>query len=438
MIRSTTAILVLLFAVSEAAAAAEPEFRRIPIDPAFRSEGVAVADVDRDGRLDVIAGDVWYQCPGDAVKRAKGIWKVRAFRPPGAFVAGDFYSNSFANFAGDFSGDGFPDVIVVGFPGDPILWYENPGEKVAEGAPLWKEHTLWHSACNESPEFEPLAEGGPPVLIVGSQPESRMGYLAAPEPGQARGKWPFAAVSRPGPPKENGTFKYYHGLGVGDVDGDGDLDVMIPHGFWRNPAVTANEREQANADGSWPWQPWRLHLPEDLAPGDNAGRTPPRAANMYADDLDGDGDADIVMSSAHAFGMWWFENPGPAAIAEAAGSEAGPAFKAHSIDQTVSQLHALERADLDGDGDLEYVTGKRFYAHNGNDPGAEDPVTMQWYDIRRGEGGSAPEFTKHEIPAGEGTGVGTQFLLRDMNADGRPDIVLANKKGVFILEQVGK
>ena len=97
-------------------------------------------------------------------------------------------------------------------------------------------------------------------------------------------------------------------------------------------------------------------------------------------------------------------------------------------------MHAVETVDINGDGQLDYVTGKRFFAHNGNDPGGNDEVVMYWYEVHRSKGQS-PTFTPHRIAAGKDTRIGTQFEIHDMNKDGKPDIVLSNKKGVNILIQ---
>jgi hypothetical protein len=80
------------------------------------------------------------------------------------------------------------------------------------------------------------------------------------------------------------------------------------------------------------------------------------------------------------------------------------------------------------------VTGKRYFAHQGSDPGGRDPVVMYTLGIQR-EKGQPPKFDMQEIVAGKDTGVGTQFLMTDFNKDGKLDIVLSNKKGVNILLQ---
>jgi hypothetical protein len=387
------AAIVLLAFVSPAPAA-DVTFSRIKIDAAFRSEGVAAADLNHDGKIDIVAGDVWYAAPK---------WTMHAFRPVGKFVAGKGYSNSFVNMTYDVNADGWDDIIVMGFPGDPFHWYENPKNKAGN----WKERVIWHSVCNESPLFEDLVGDGKPEIILGSQPESKMGYLPLPSAKKANDKWTFNAVSRSGDPMKNGTFKYYHGVGVGDLDRDGKNDLLIPHGWWKQP------KKQTAA--AWEFHPFTLSK-------DGKG-DPLKGANMHVEDLDLDGDSDIIMSSAHTFGVWWFENDG-----------SNSNFTYHLIDESYSQTHGMAYVDMNGDGQRDVVTGKRFFAHNGRDPGGKDPVVMYWYEVVRKKG-AAPKFIPHEIEAGRDTGIGTQFLVKDINGDKKLDIVLSNKKGVNVLVQ---
>lgn len=384
---------------------------QISLDERFRSEGATAADVNNDGTPDVIAGDMIYLAPaaGSPAYQDGVAWKRGEIRTPGDFVAGIGYSNNFANFAWDINRDGWQDIILVGFPGEPFHWYENPGTNAAANAAgHWPEHVAWTSACNESPEFEDLNGDGVPEMIIGSQPESQLGFLPLPSPENAAAKFEFHAVNETGDPARNGSNRYYHGLGVGDMNGDGHRDILIAHGWLESPG-------SLDTAG-----PWKFH---EVATKTDKGLQPlPPCANIYADDLDLDGDADLVFSSAHQFGVWWAENQG----------ESG--WQLHEIDMRHSQTHALEQVDINGDGQLDYVTGKRFFAHNGNDPGAHDPVVMYWYEVQRAQG-RPPEIRPHRIMAGTGTGVGTQFAIRDMNLDGRPDIVLSNKRGVHVLLQ---
>jgi hypothetical protein len=110
----------------------------------------------------------------------------------------------------------------------------------------------------------------------------------------------------------------------------------------------------------------------------------------------------------------------------------------------------MAMADINGDGHPDLVTGKRYFAHNGEDPGAYEPSTLYWFEYRpegaRASGtsgasgagagagvASGPTWIAHLID--DNSGVGLQVLVQDMNGDGLPDIVVANKKGVFFFEQ---
>ena len=94
----------------------------------------------------------------------------------------------------------------------------------------------------------------------------------------------------------------------------------------------------------------------------------------------------------------------------------------------------MQWIDLDGDGEAELITGKRYRAHNGNDPGANDPVGIYYYKWN-GEG-----FTKQIIsygPFGEGKGLGLYFSVSDLTGSGRKDIIAAGKDGLYIFYNKG-
>ena len=323
----TTRWIVVLAAIlvrTAAVVATEVEWEHVVVDPTFRSEGVATADVDRDGMIDILVGDVWYEAPA---------FDPHAIRPPGAYQFDEGYSNAFSVWAYDVNRDGWQDQIVVGFPGKPLHWYENP--QTAPG--LWRESVIHHEASNESPFMGTLTGDERPEIVLGS--ERRLGSLTVPA-NNFRGKWKFRALSEPGDPKQNGAAVYYHGLGRGDVNGDGHADVVIPHGWYEAPA-------DGDLASDWTFHP--------LQTWDDQGMKPPPAAHIFVDDLDLDGDGDLLMSSAHNYGIWWLENL------------QGDRFHVHVIDRQYSQTHALAFVDIDGDGQKDLVTGKRFFAHNGRD-----------------------------------------------------------------------
>jgi len=359
-----------------------PGFLKLVVDPTFRAEGVAVGNVDRDGDLDILAGEVWYAAPD---------WRMHELAKPGTYDGTTGYSKTFANFASDVNRDGWVDSLITTMMGEPAVWYENPKGQAGH----WKAHMAARSACNETPVFADLMGDGQPVAIWGVQPEGHVAWFGVgQDPYQP---WDMHVVAGPNAP---GSERYSHGLGVGDIDGDGRRDVLVRQGWWAAPA----DRTQIG---------WEFH-PVDFGPD---------CADMLVYDLDGDGDNDVIASSAHNYGIWWLEqHPGPN----------GRQFGMHSIDKTISQLHALRLADMNGDGIQDIVTGKRYFAHMGRDPGSSEAALVCWYEIRRPEEGKV-EFVRHTID--DDSGIGTQFEVVDMNGDGRLDVVTSNKKGVHLLLQ---
>jgi sugar lactone lactonase YvrE len=365
-------------------------FKQVTLDKTFRSEGIAIADVNKDGKNDLLAGDVWYEAPS---------WTMHEIREPKKYNGLTGYSRSFLTWAEDWTGDGYVDYLVIPFPGQNGYWYENPKGKPER----WKEHDLWHSCCNETPIYADLLGNGKKQLVMAWQPPGKsndgiMGYLNPPPSGQ--GKWEAHPISGE---KAPGTFNFSHGLGVGDVNGDGRNDVITTDGWYEQP-------EKGSAAAMWTFH---------KAPFSNL------AADMYAYDLTGDGLADVIASSAHNYGIWWYEQ------VRAGGGESE--WRQHLIDTSFSQSHSLSLVDMNGDGVKDLVTGKRWYAHQGHDPGEFEPVVLYWFEVRRG---TPPRFIPHLMDLG--TGIGTQFVVGDVNGDKLLDIAVSNKRGVYLLEQIGR
>ena len=362
-------------------AAGEVRFKKTVVDKTFRSEGVAIGDINHDGKTDIFAGDVWY---------AAGDWTMHEVRKVGAYDPKG-YSQCFQNFSFDVNGDGWIDSIIVTWPGKECFWYENPKNKPGH----WKQRLVTKTAANETSLFADLLGTGRKVLICGVLPQRVMAWFSIPK--NPDDPWDMHAVSGPNAP---GTQNYSHGLGTGDVNRDGRTDIIVTEGWWEAP----EDRTQS----PWTWHPVKLG---------------PKCADMIAYDVDGDGDNDIITSSAHNYGMWWHE--------QIKGAE-GITFKMHEFFKAFSQTHAVRLVDMNGDGLKDLVTGKRYFAHGGNDPGGKEPAVLYWFELKRPAKGKV-QFVPH--PIDDDSGVGTQFEVADFDGDSRPDIITSSKKGVHLFIQ---
>ncbi|RYF96472.1 MAG: VCBS repeat-containing protein [Chitinophagaceae bacterium] len=359
----------------------EISFRKTVLSTQYISEGVAVADVNKDGKPDVIAGTFWWKAPN---------WEKMEITTPYIHPSEEGYGNSFLNFSLDVNNDGWDDLMKVGLPGEKAFWYENPKNKKGH----WKERLLYHSVGNESPTLVDIDGDGRNDMLCNDSEKKKVIWLDAPHT-KGDTAWSAHVISDD---TLIGTHKYTHGLGYGDINGDGRKDVVIRDGWWEGPQ---NPREEN----------WTFHK-ADL--GDEC-------AQMYVVDVDVDGDSDVISSSAHNYGIWWYEQ-----VRE--GDSA--AWKKHEIFKQFSQTHGLAFTDINGDGHPDLVTGKRFWAHNGNDPGEKEPAVLYWFEFIPGK---TPKFIPHEID--NNSGAGLQVIIVDLNKDGKNDIVTANKKGVFVFEQ---
>ena len=359
-------------------------FQKTHVWDVFISEGVTVGDVNNDGAIDILAGAYWFEAPE---------WQPHEIQPPKAYDYTKGYSEAFLSYTLDVNEDGWVDHIIYGFPGKNVSWYENPkGQEVH-----WTEHVIDSNACNESPFFGDLDGNGHKDLVFGNENTGIMKWFEH-TINDGVVNWESRDISKPNSP---GTPKYSHGLGVGDINGDGRNDVIIREGWWEAPE---NKDEQ----------PWAFHE-TDLGQ---------QCSQMYAYDFDKDGDNDVISAAAHNYGMWWHE--------QVKGEGGEPKFVHHLIDSTFSQTHALVLIDMNKDGLPDLVTGKRYFAHQGKDPGGTEPAVLYWFELQRDKN-NQPTWTRYLID--DNSGIGLNTVVQDMNGDGKLDIVIANKKGVFIFKQ---
>lgn len=355
------------------------------------NEGVAVGDIDGDGKLDITAGEFWYQAPE---------FKQRPVRKLTSF-GNDYLSNNSEHLY-DMDGDGDLDVVAGTFKETPVNWYENPGAGNYDIA-AWSVHRLVDTgtAHNEATFLHDIDDDGTPEFIENSwnakNPTQIFKFV---KDTDGRVNVERHVVSESG----NG-----HGMGFGDLNGDGKQDIIFQAGWYEQPTAGAFSGQ------------WKYHHDFDL---------PHASCPILIVDLNHDGRNDLIWADGHSYGLYWHEQLAPQA-------DGTTTWRQHMIDKKFSQGHALAWDDVDNDGQPELITGKRYYAHSGRDAGAQDDITVQFYDWNP----TNQAWTKRLIStatAGEGPGIGLQIRVADLDNNGWKDLILPGKSGTHIIWNDGK
>jgi hypothetical protein len=339
------------------------------------NEACAFADVNGDGKLDIISGENWYAAPK---------WSKRRFRD---LHFENNYIDDFSDLPLDVDGDGRVDIVSASWFSRKIVWYKNPGK----GEGMWAEYPVESGFNTEFAFLVDMDNDGKAREIL-PQFGGANGITAWYE--FREGKWHRRQVSDKG---------YGHGIGAGDLSGDGRTDILTPQGWFEAPADPRA--------GEWKWHPdWKAekHL-----------------GFLHVLDPDGDGRPDIVTSHAHDFGVFWMRR-------DSSGN-----WARYTIDDSWSQAHAVTIVDLNGDGRKDILTGKRWLAHD-HDPGAQEPLGIYWYESMpapRPNPKTGPlQWIRHVIDFSSRAGGGMQMPAADLDGDGDIDFAAPGKSGLFLFE----
>jgi hypothetical protein len=364
-------------------------FRKVVVDPLFRSEGVGIGDVNKDGEMDILVGDFWYEGPK---------WIAHEIRTPRKPDRGG-YTEAFAVYPDDYNQDGWLDVLVIPSHGKDAKWYENP--KGAKGH--WLERTAFRGTGNETRLYVDLFKDGKKVFLMGV--EEQIAWVEVPKKEEVNRDWIVHPISDRFPnssfPKGWPAHKFARGLGAADLNGDGLNDVLTYGGWWEHPDAGRNHQGK-----------WTFHKVAFVDQG---------VANMYTWDGNLDGALDVLCTSAHGSGIFWCSR-------QVDGTFRQETFHKGLIHETQS----ANLVDINGDGKLDLVTGRRFFANGFRPEKASDPSPLYWFSLKATKGGP-PEFIPQLID--DQSGVGAQFVTEDFNGDKLTDIVVSNRKGVFLFIQ---
>jgi hypothetical protein len=352
---------------------ADIRFDKTMLDPGA-SETAAIADMNRDGKPDIVNGDTWYEAPA---------WTPHLFREIGY---ANNYVDNFSDLVLDVDDDGLNDVVSCSWFSKRLAWWKNPGrtgkwvdQTIENGSPI--EFCFLVDMDNDGKAREILPQFGD-----AKQPAAWYEFRA--------GKWEGHVVQPRG---------FGHGIGAGDLNGDRRTDILTPKGWIEAPA----DPRASN---------WTFHPDWDFTE---------HLGFMFVLDVNSDGKADILTTNAHDYGIFWLDR-------DAAGK-----WVKRLIDDSWSQAHAVTLVDFDNDGFPEILTGKRYMAHNGKDPGEREPLGVYIYKRLRDEAGRV-SWSRHIVDYSTRTGGGMQLAVGDLNGDKRPDIVAPGKSGTFILLNRGK
>lgn len=372
-------------------------FRLQRIDDFYTGWSAVAGDFNRDGILDVAAGNRVYLGPGYTESRE--VYVAPAYNPATE------YTPAMVNFAFDYTGDGWDDLLVAETR-TPVLYVNPRGE-----SRRWDRHVVLPPVTSEVVVFKDVdGDTTPDAVLVGGGVVSYASVNSA----DPTSPWTVHVISEAGPWP-------IHGVGAGDVNGDGRVDILTPYGWWEQPPRGSRQTL------------WNYHA---VALGRTGPPWGPGGAEMAVYDVNGDGRNDVVTSLAgHGWGLAWYEQTrnafGTIGFVEHMIMDDFSTTNAGGV--TFSELHGSTTADIDRDGVLDFVVGKRHFAHleSYSDPDPNGPAVLYWYrTVRNPRVPGGAEFVPELIH--NRSGVGSTVSATDLNGDGAVDVLTATNRGTFI------
>jgi Domain of Unknown Function (DUF1080)/FG-GAP-like repeat len=249
------------------------KFRKQQLSDFYYSWSSGAADFNHDGILDIVSGPYIYYGPD--YTKSREMYLAETVNPSTKFA-----SDAWMDFPADFTGDGWADVVTVsyGAGNGGVFLYVNPkGEERR-----WEKYKVVDEVQSEIAVMRDVDGDGKPEIVYMGGGQVR---YAKPDPANPTGPWIVHNVSEKG-------YGTAHGIGVGDINGDGRMDILNAYGWWEQPAPGNNQ------------ETWTYH-PEAFG---RYGRGIMGGSVMAVYDVNGDGLNDVVtVLNPHGWGMAWFE-----------------------------------------------------------------------------------------------------------------------------------
>lgn len=373
--------LALALVLAQSALAGELKFRKVTLNADSKFSAAAAFDVDNDGDIDIIGGGIWYEAPDWTPHKVRDVEIFEADDNPDGYAAQPY----------DVNQDGWMDFIEVNYRTRSLKWIENPSGTLGE----WTAHTIAVPGSMESGRLVDIDDDGQIDLL--------------PNGVRSPAWWQLIPKTLPDGSKTTEFVKHAlpqelasHGIALGDINGDGRKDIVSGDGWAEAPV-------DRRINGTWKWHPefeiGRVSVPFQVR------------------DVDEDGDADLVYSIGHGYGIFWLEQ----------GSEGGKrTWTKHDIDTTWSVAHYLIWEDLDQNGRSGIIAGKRYQAHGTRDPGAADPQGIYSYEFIP----KTRTWKKRVLSDDPLVGWGLDGKVVDVDKDGDLDLVAPGRSGLYLLENL--